>query len=1027
MPELGKATYETRVKNKQFKAGMRETEREADRGLSRIRGHFQKTDQQLDRTDRKIGGVTRRMGKFNIATRFFGTMIRLIKWPAIIVGAGLAAQAIGALTAGVLALSASLAPLSGFLVAYPGMLAAVAQGALTVKLAFQGMSDVMKAKNWDDFREATKGWSDESRHAARNIRGLLKPALADLQNTARDQVLPDAVVALRRVLGSQMPVIRNIIRGTAKDFGDFLDNASMAFSSPEWSRDLRIIGGNNRVILRLLGESAINFARALREILVAAGPFLRWMARSVLKFSEWLKYATEAGRHTGRMAEFFDSARRSLRLLLGWLMPFLRGLWEIIKLGRPLGDTIQKDLGGAAEEFEAWTKSAKGKNAIVTWFQNAKGPIYEMARLVRDVGGVFLRLGANKGVGNVVKQIRTELLPVLETLIAQTTTSFGPHLVDALIEFAKLMGTLGGSSGPLTVMVDILGFLARLANGFFSAVPGTSAMTVNLLGAAAAFKVLKMLAPTAFFDDLSRAVKAFGRTSLGTRLGIYAITAAQWLWNASLYGFPLVWILAALIAFGIGLVILWKKSATFRKIVIATWNAIKKGLSFLVDHWEWAIAIMTGGIGLLVVWVIKNRDKIIGAFKFLWEKTKSIFNTIKNGIISAFQWVHQKIGSVWYSIYSTIAGWINKVIDIINKIPGVEIGKISIGPSPGAVAAATQTSAREHGRARGGMISPRPGGVYRVAEAGKPEMVIPLDPAMRGRAFDLVGQTVKMLSGERVVPGYALGGLVDAGRKIGGGIANAAKTGWDFVSGGANSIINLLPGLPQIGGEVGRVVSGATSWMKDKVVAWIKDKISSLMSFGGGGGAVSSTGLVPQVLRALSFARAHGWGGVVTSGFRTFAEQSALYARYLAGGPLAARPGTSSHETGQAVDVSDYYTFGRIMATAPPFARLYNRLGAVDPVHYSISGYKRGGLVAMGNGGAGVVDRPTAFMAGERGREAFAFRPLGNHSINRGGGENVRGFFTITNPETMEGRMRIIASDEVEAREDFAGRRGRVR
>lgn len=42
----------------------------------------------------------------------------------------------------------------------------------------------------------------------------------------------------------------------------------------------------------------------------------------------------------------------------------------------------------------------------------------------------------------------------------------------------------------------------------------------------------------------------------------------------------------------------------------------------------------------------------------------------------------------------------------------------------------------------------------------------------------------------------------------------------------------------------------------------------------------------------------------VVSGHRTFAEQTALYRAYIAGtGNLAARPGTSRHEYGQAVDV----------------------------------------------------------------------------------------------------------------------------
>lgn len=43
---------------------------------------------------------------------------------------------------------------------------------------------------------------------------------------------------------------------------------------------------------------------------------------------------------------------------------------------------------------------------------------------------------------------------------------------------------------------------------------------------------------------------------------------------------------------------------------------------------------------------------------------------------------------------------------------------------------------------------------------------------------------------------------------------------------------------------------------------------------------------------------------IVTYGYRTEAEQTALYKIYLAGGPKAAAPGKSPHEFGLAVDVA---------------------------------------------------------------------------------------------------------------------------
>ena len=62
--------------------------------------------------------------------------------------------------------------------------------------------------------------------------------------------------------------------------------------------------------------------------------------------------------------------------------------------------------------------------------------------------------------------------------------------------------------------------------------------------------------------------------------------------------------------------------------------------------------------------------------------------------------------------------------------------------------------------------------------------------------------------------------------------------------------------------------------------------------------------LIPSGFFMLNLCRAQGFDIYIISANRTYAEQSVLYARYLAGGGLAARPGTSNHEGGQAVDLS---------------------------------------------------------------------------------------------------------------------------
>jgi hypothetical protein len=110
----------------------------------------------------------------------------------------------------------------------------------------------------------------------------------------------------------------------------------------------------------------------------------------------------------------------------------------------------------------------------------------------------------------------------------------------------------------------------------------------------------------------------------------------------------------------------------------------------------------------------------------------------------------------------------------------------------------------------------------------------------------------------------------------------------------------------------------------------------------------SAHGLVAQVKRAIAWARGHGWSGSITSGLRSTAKQQYLWDHAsqlgLVRGVSVARPGTSEHERGRAIDVSDIGGFQRAMASAPPGARLLWR-GPSDPVHFSVSGHARGGFI----------------------------------------------------------------------------------
>lgn len=94
----------------------------------------------------------------------------------------------------------------------------------------------------------------------------------------------------------------------------------------------------------------------------------------------------------------------------------------------------------------------------------------------------------------------------------------------------------------------------------------------------------------------------------------------------------------------------------------------------------------------------------------------------------------------------------------------------------------------------------------------------------------------------------------------------------------------------------------------------------------------------------LQWARENGWRGQLVSGWRDPAYSEGLCRRMCGAPSCPGRcAGRKSNHSGSekphgAIDVSEYYHFGRLMERCPLRPQLVNRLGARDPVHFSISG-----------------------------------------------------------------------------------------
>ncbi len=147
-------------------------------------------------------------------------------------------------------------------------------------------------------------------------------------------------------------------------------------------------------------------------------------------------------------------------------------------------------------------------------------------------------------------------------------------------------------------------------------------------------------------------------------------------------------------------------------------------------------------------------------------------------------------------------------------------------------------------------------------------------------------------------------------------------------------------------------------WRKVRVRRGIKRRIArrkaiarekAISFFSPGIGSFDGKPVAKWMIPKLQWARAHGWQGRLVSGWRSIAYSIQLCYNMCGRPSCPGRCGGASTNhvkadplpgiVNGAIDVSDYTRFGQLMRRSDcPGPRIFNALGARDPVHFSPSG-----------------------------------------------------------------------------------------
>lgn len=131
-------------------------------------------------------------------------------------------------------------------------------------------------------------------------------------------------------------------------------------------------------------------------------------------------------------------------------------------------------------------------------------------------------------------------------------------------------------------------------------------------------------------------------------------TNVQWALNVAMAANPIGLVIVALVALAAGLVVAYKKSETFRKIVDASFSAIAKVVGVVVEfikrNWKLMLVAITGPFGIAVALIVKNWDTIKAAGIKVADWLRSKWSAVQTLITAPFTAAKAVVSRAWDAI-----------------------------------------------------------------------------------------------------------------------------------------------------------------------------------------------------------------------------------------------------------------------------------------------------------------------------------------------------------------------------------------
>lgn len=427
----------------------------------------------------------------------------------------------------------------------------------------------------------------------------------------------------------QDPKILNGARQLATAIAESVNKLADFAVSPEFKRFLTFSLGEAAENVPKITDGFIDLGRVLIRVARAATPLFNALIDRFVGFLDKLEKRTK---DSSGLEKFFATAGRHLDSWLAFAVAVGRVLGFLIKFSAPSGKGLLDDLTAKLNEWADWLK--ENEPIVREFFARTRVQVGDLARVLTRMTVVLFKAFSSEGA-------------------ARLTTFILDTLIPAFALFLQLLSLIAG------------GLIAI----FSIPVVGPFVQNIVKFGLALLFmiKLLKTLGPlwAAFNLALtvvtSNTAKALIVTTLSKALAGLAI-AIRVVGIALRFVFitnPWIAVIAGIIA---AVILLDRKFHFLRPTLEFLLRIFRKVFNFIKDHWKLLIAILLGPFGLVIIGIIKWRDRILEIFGKIVNFIKDHWKLIVAILLAPF--------AIAGAIILGLIKWRERILEFFKAIPG---------------------------------------------------------------------------------------------------------------------------------------------------------------------------------------------------------------------------------------------------------------------------------------------------------------------------------------------------------------------